>query len=1034
MKNVKTLLKVAGALNLAESVLYGLIYLLMSSYSDGGYVLLIITFVLFSIGMFLILTSSDEESLIKNKTTYLILGILTIIGGLVSSILMFVAYGDINNYLRHNKVPNAPNIDKNDINIKNVEKKIIIKENKPILSPELKKIDILTKFGTALIVLSGFIFATSLDNSSYAFIIKPIIMLLFCALFYGLNYLFEKKFIVESSSKIYYILSHAFFVIAFITAGFYNTFGNDICFDGEYYKIVFAMCLVALSYSLAKIKNKYSYPLAEGSFICSLTALVLILLEIEFTLSEIVCVLSIVSLFIGAYNGFIKPIKSVNDVMLIILIIFCLGINLRETSFDLVNYATLFLQIALIRFKTITDNKLKNFYKVFLPIYLNITIIIIVRNTFDSLFLSNVDSLLNPTFISILLISIISYLFIIKSDSKETITSSFYSSLALNIILNMILYSNDYHHLCIFSSFITILYSMLLFYRAKRKEFINGSFISELLNVAIISTCTYSILNIENDTAILIFTIISMILSFIQRKKLNDKNILLYIYYMLIGLFILSSVSNMTSHEILFNISMIIILFTYRKLLSFLETKPYILNFIFVAFVYLHTGNALMGYVEPLTANIILTISLVIASYYTLNSKYLPFLIILLAYIPYYSIIEYLPFNEEVLTILTRLPLLLMVFIVTRKLLNNIRKTNLVIEIIALAAIFLTYITNQSITLGIITGVIAIILLFIGFKKDDYQSLFYTGIVVTILNIFFIISKFWSKIPISLYLLISGLLIIGFVTFRELHKKQEANEKSNIIEEKVDTKDNLINCLLLLVILLCFSLSIGNINEFKKQKVENDMYKEIASLGINTNKIVLDVENSNLYIEDGYHFDIEPLYQYYIKNRPDDRYYDIGYGDHLYVHYIDASDVNKLRKDKNYNYDYSNASTFFYEGKLQKTYKYGNIEIRIKNNPINYIDTNLKYGSIRENGTAYIFSNEHDVEKLNVCFYNVNDENAITVRSDNLNKTITEDECFKLDSNRIYINSASPKKSNSSGGYGYSYYDGGNYYSYGENY
>ena len=67
------------------------------------------------------------------------------------------------------------------------------------------------------------------------------------------------------------------------------------------------------------------------------------------------------------------------------------------------------------------------------------------------------------------------------------------------------------------------------------------------------------------------------------------------------------------------------------------------------------------------------------------------------------------------------------------------------------------------------TVIIGIITIIIGYYQKELKYFFSAGILITILNIIYQL-KIWTKIPFWLYLLIGGLSIIGFVTYKEMKK------------------------------------------------------------------------------------------------------------------------------------------------------------------------------------------------------------------------------------------------------------------------
>ena len=93
------------------------------------------------------------------------------------------------------------------------------------------------------------------------------------------------------------------------------------------------------------------------------------------------------------------------------------------------------------------------------------------------------------------------------------------------------------------------------------------------------------------------------------------------------------------------------------------------------------------------------------------------------------------------------------------------------IIIAGLLFILVQVIFTTDVVVAIYVGLVGILLIALGFSREDLSILFKAGIVVTVVNIIFQLRSLWSEIPFSLYLLVGGLGIIGFVTYKEIKKK-----------------------------------------------------------------------------------------------------------------------------------------------------------------------------------------------------------------------------------------------------------------------
>jgi hypothetical protein len=89
---------------------------------------------------------------------------------------------------------------------------------------------------------------------------------------------------------------------------------------------------------------------------------------------------------------------------------------------------------------------------------------------------------------------------------------------------------------------------------------------------------------------------------------------------------------------------------------------------------------------------------------------------------------------------------------------------------IIIAILFVLPINNYIV--GIYIGLLGLITIMIGFSNNEYKSFFKGGVIMTILNILYQLREVWGQIPFSFYLLIGGLGIIGFVTYKEIKNKK----------------------------------------------------------------------------------------------------------------------------------------------------------------------------------------------------------------------------------------------------------------------
>ena len=105
-----------------------------------------------------------------------------------------------------------------------------------------------------------------------------------------------------------------------------------------------------------------------------------------------------------------------------------------------------------------------------------------------------------------------------------------------------------------------------------------------------------------------------------------------------------------------------------------------------------------------------------------------------------------------------------------------VKKDHNVYAIIGIALSLLGVIFQANIYIGLYVGLVGIIVLVIGYNYEKFNHLFKLGIGIIILNIIVQLFELWEKVPFPIYLLVTGLGIIGFVTYKEM-KKMDNNKE-----------------------------------------------------------------------------------------------------------------------------------------------------------------------------------------------------------------------------------------------------------------
>ena len=74
---------------------------------------------------------------------------------------------------------------------------------------------------------------------------------------------------------------------------------------------------------------------------------------------------------------------------------------------------------------------------------------------------------------------------------------------------------------------------------------------------------------------------------------------------------------------------------------------------------------------------------------------------------------------------------------------------------------------TSEILIGVVICLITLLLIVYAFF-NDFKKTKISAIILFILNLIYMLRDFWADIPLAIYLLILGLLLIGIVIFKEI--------------------------------------------------------------------------------------------------------------------------------------------------------------------------------------------------------------------------------------------------------------------------
>ena len=957
MEKNKRLLKIGGII----SICYGSLLFLSQVFLIFGIMNIVLGIIL------LVYQNKSDEELFSSLKNLMVIGILSFLSCLITAILVIIAHENISNYKKSN------------MNVKHKkEKPEVIKE---VVSPEARKIDIILKVGIGLVILSGIIFSTS----NWAVIpdtIKPIFMLLLSALFGSLSYFFKNKIIIKKSEITYDILSKIFIVCFTISIGYFESFGNYLSFYGDGYRIMYAIVLFTVSAVSYLIKLKYDKKMASYiTYLSTLLGIGYILYHFEFETMQVLLTFSLISILMILYEKKKNNI-ILDDITHIVTIIITTIYILEYFSLSSVGIFDLFAGISIIGillYRAYNDKRFIVPYKIGYPIVSSI----IISNTVYLIFK---DSFISYEIIIYILMMAFLYVFT-KPLNKAESYSGVISSLVFIYVSLMSLFYDKYYLLTLFFSLILIGFMTYIMnkntdnFLRKLSVFVQLAALCTFINsVVYYYNYTITTIDLSYNTTLQLFLCSFGLLTFLQRKVYDEFNFSKVFHSLIVCSLAFFGVVFMKDHSIIFNLIILSMLILFKFYSSkYVENKyDYVLNYILILSGYMHMFNVFAEYNITLIGNIVILMLLGVATYLFKDNKRLSPILLITMYAPLVLIIEEAVTNNNLYLILTRLPLMLMCFIFTRMLFISKNKTKFILEIVLLSLIFMSYVFNIELSIGLFTGLLALLMIMIGFKYEKYNSLFYVGIGVTVINIIVQLFEFWSKVPIFMYLLISGLILIGFVTYKEINKDKKKVEKIKkeivdepYIEEKGDIK-NIISIVAILILIPCISYNYYQIKVSESNKFVIHFNNILSQENIDVNKIYFEEyygwNETELYVLNGYKIDLDKFIKLYNKE-----------GKHLtgiQVNNVSQNCLDMLRKDNDINYACYDEKyyNYYYESAPETNYLYNGFNINVMNENINHLEFYSYCSEDCSKVPLNITYNNLEEKSLNVCISNFDKE------------------------------------------------------------
>lgn len=147
----------------------------------------------------------------------------------------------------------------------------------------------------------------------------------------------------------------------------------------------------------------------------------------------------------------------------------------------------------------------------------------------------------------------------------------------------------------------------------------------------------------------------------------------------------------------------------------------------------------------------------------------------LLALFSYYSLLDQFEIPVIIQTELMILPWILLSYVITRKMWDISEHLANIIQYVLLGVIGITLmidaIDSYQVMDAIILGSLSFASIIYGFISKQ-KSYFFTGLIVLLLNVLVQTRPYWGNMPWWVYLLLTGILLIGFASYNEFKKQK----------------------------------------------------------------------------------------------------------------------------------------------------------------------------------------------------------------------------------------------------------------------
>lgn len=652
-----------------------------------------------------------------------------------------------------------------------------LSKTKEQLDPKLRKLDLMFKLGTVLVVLAGILFAFTSN--------APGIARTFVSFVFGLIYVFLSKYLeklkISSSSKLYWFMGMAFFLLAYLSIGYIALFGSWFSLNGAGAMIFVGTCFSVIALlSLATYYNFKNDFYLFGFYGGLLAMIISITRYIGFGVEETLITILPIFIVLSFFSSNTKTFNSkvlfdfTNLTVLSSILVFFISMFNMQNRIAVYVLSVLFITYIFIMIYRNKETDLKYFgsilsYCVFIPAIIN-------KET-------SADTFALATGIYAAFVYAISFLY-----NEKTIRASALTSTNVLLVLSFIMSLLGSPIVSLVIALIAIVISLVVYALNKEVEYENKlELYSHPLKIAMLIYAVLRFIKIDNLSISEYFLVISfatnvVVYCWVKSKEMNQIYFITSVLFFVLNAF---SIADFQSIFMMFlSLASAFAFYAYsawvKKETPRAITTIYVLLLIYIYFTAFALDLALhqFGDTTYIFANATSFFLYIAIALFHRNEKNKCDIALLAATLPMFSVLDLIE-SVEIAKIVFSLVVIYLTLMVNR----FVKKLNIrdIINYIGLFFALIAIIFDSGMITLVYLILVSVVLMLVGFYKKDSDALFKIGVISLVATLIFRFRDYILGGPVYIYILIAGLALIIFVTIRQL--RYDKNLKK---EEKKD--------------------------------------------------------------------------------------------------------------------------------------------------------------------------------------------------------------------------------------------------------